>query len=72
MDDILIAIMRILAIHSLPYMLHGSNIHIGNHLLQIGDKDNSEGFRFTLNGSELDFEDVITWISQQTAETLRK
>ncbi|OMG48335.1 hypothetical protein BK140_16690 [Paenibacillus macerans] len=71
MDDVLITIMSILAIHSLPYMLHGSSIHIGSHLLQIGVNDNSEEFRFTLDGSEFSLEDVLTWISQQTAETVR-
>lgn len=67
MDEILIRIMRILAVHSLPYLLAGSEIHIGRHLLQVSDP--GEG-RVVLNGSEMVLNDFVDWISQQTMETV--
>lgn len=67
MDEILIQIMRILAVHSLPYLLHGSEIHIGHHLLQVSDP--GEG-RLVLNGSEMLLNEFIDWISKQSMETV--
>ncbi|GIP58690.1 hypothetical protein [Paenibacillus woosongensis] len=67
MDEVLIQIMRILAAHSLPYLLHGSEIHIGRYLLQVSDPE--EG-RLALNGSEMVLNEFVEWIGHQSLETV--
>lgn len=63
MDSFLIKIMQVLARSSLPYMLQGSKLHIGDHLLQIDEMSNGE-YRLILDSTDMILADVLSWIDE--------
>lgn len=65
MDEVFIKIMRLLAICSLPYMLQGSTIYVGEYELVIsGAASNPE---YTLNGKSVTFEQLVDWVMEQSS-----
>lgn len=64
MDEVLIKIMRLLAICSLPYMLQGLTIHVKGYQLVISGTASNPVY--SLNGKSITFEGIVDWVMEQS------